>query len=521
MPTRRTVLAGSVSLVGAATLGLSARANEPPALGDPKPFDFDRLIDEARSAAASPYAPAPIEAADLLAKIDYDAHWKIRFRDEASFSPPGVDAQIQLFHPGKYFPEPVRIHLVGGGEAREVLFRKSYFSMPSDSPAATLPHTVGFAGFRVMRPGLMPDWVSFLGASYLRTDGPYRQYGLSARGLALDTGLSIPEEFPRFSNFWIAAPQDRGETLTVYALLDSPSVAGAYQFGLVRDGERGGHATSVKARLFFRQAVERLGIAPLTSMYWYSQRDRRFAADWRPEIHDSDGLALATGSGERIWRPLNNSATVTTSSFADVNPKGFGLIQRDRQFGHYQDDGVFYNRRPSAWIAPLGDWGAGAVQLVEIPARDETLDNIVAYWTPASPVTPGDARAFDYRIDWVDRDPEPAEVATVTATWQGQGGIPGQIMLDGADKMVVDFDGSALAGLTVEDGVEPVVTAIRGSVVSEPSARPIVGAKGWRLIFDFDMDGADPVELRAYLRKDGQALTETWSAQATTPAREL
>ncbi|MEM9224088.1 MAG: glucan biosynthesis protein [Pseudomonadota bacterium] len=514
MLTRRAAVAAAVSMVGCASLRAQASTEPIAALGPKRQFSFDRLVERARDAAARPHAPTPVAAREVLDKIDYDAHWRIRFREDASFTPPGTIDPVQVFFPGKFFPEPVGIHIVEDGASQEVLFRKSYFTMPDDSAAQDLPDSVGFAGFRVMRPGLAPDWVSFLGASYFRTDGPFAQYGLSARGLAIDTGLASAEEFPRFSNFWLAAPSSEEGILTAYALLESPSVVGAYRFELSRGLSPGeNHLTTISARLFFRRGVQRLGIAPLTSMYWYSQRERRHAADWRPEIHDSDGLSLESGSGERLWRPLNNPNVVRTSSFVDNNPRGFGLIQRDRDFAHYQDDGVFYDRRPSAWIEPLGDWGAGAVQLVEIPTVDETFDNIVAYWAPAAPVGPGDVRAFDYRIHWTDQDPKPPGIATVSATWQGQGGVPGQSVLEGVNKMVVDFEGPALEGLSVEDGAEPIVSVSNGEIIGDPSARPIVSAKGWRLIFDVRPTGKEPVEMRAFIRKGNRALTETWIAQ--------
>lgn len=518
MPTRRTFLAGSLTIAASAS-ALGAQGGVSLELSPAAPFDFDRLAERARALAAEPFQRPHIAMRETLEAIDYDAHWKIRFREDATFTPPGSEAQIQLFYPGRYFPEPVAIHLVEGGSAQEILFSNRYFSMPDDSPARALGNSAGFAGFRVMRPGLGPDWVSFLGASYFRTDGPARQYGLSARGLALDTGLGRPEEFPRFSAFWLAAPQEDGDDLTVYALLEGPSVAGAYRFGLARGADGAGHATTVSSRLFFRKTPERLGIAPLTSMYWYSQSDRRHARDWRPEIHDSDGLALETGRGERLWRPLNNPPVVRTSSFADDNPKGFGLIQRDRSFAHYQDDGVFYHRRPSAWVEPLGEWGPGAVQLIEIPTQDETFDNVVAYWMPRDLPAPGEERRFDYRVHWVERDPEPANAATVMATWQGQGGIPGQDLPQDTSKMVIDFDGPALEGLTTEDDVEPVVTISGGRIVSEIGAHHIVGATGWRMVFDYQIDGDGPAELRGYLRKDGEALTETWTAQSDVEER--
>ncbi len=512
---RRGVLQSLAGVAALAAVGPSrARADGMTVRGPAEPFDFDVLTARARRAAAAPYQPHVSANADFLSKIDYDAHWRIRFRDAASLSPAGPAAPVQLFFPGRYFQTPVKIHLVERGQAQEVRYSRDYFDMPADSPAQALPEDLGFAGFRIMRPGLRPDWMSFLGASYFRTDGPEGQYGLSARGIAIDTGLDRAEEFPSFTAFWLAAPEDPDDDLTAYAMLDGPSVTGAYRFGLRRGGKGEGHRTTVAARLFFRNGVERLGIAPLTGMYWYSERDRSGANDWRPEIHDSDGLALATGAGERIWRPLFNPERVTTSSFFDDDPRGFGLIQRDRRFENYQDDGAFYHRRPSAWITPLGDWGRGAVQLVEIPTRDETFDNIVAYWTPHSQPAAGAALTYDYAIDWIARDPMLGRAAAVVATYQGHGGAPGQPIPPGVDKIVIDFAGPSLRGLDVADGVEPIVEARGGAVLEPIAARPVVGADRWRLSFDFQMAGPEPVELRAYLRKDGQALTETWLAQA-------
>ena len=518
--TRRSLLGSGIAALALASSRSGGHAADGalPRLGEPRPFTFDDLVERARALASAPYHPPEIVAPDVLDRIDYDAHWKIRFRDAATVTPPGTDALVQFFHPGKYFREPVRIYFRDGGVAREVIYTEDYFDMPADSPAHELPPGVGFAGFRVMRPKLEPDWVSFLGASYFRADGPFMQYGMSARGLAIDTGLAKAEEFPRFSAFWLGAPENPGDELGVWALLEGPSVVGAYKIGL-----RGGvlqepSVITLSTRLFFRNRVERLGIAPLTSMYWYSQRDRIVADEWRPEVHDSDGLAMATGSGERIWRPLMNPDVVRTSSYFDTNPKGFGLIQRDRRFDDYEDDGVFYNRRPSVWVEPIGKWGRGAVQLVEIPTKDETFDNIVAYWTPETQPKAGDELSFDYALHWVDRDPLPASVATVWSTWQGQGGRPGQSIPEGVDKIVIDFEGRALDGLTADSGVEPVVEAHNGRIAGLVSARPVVGTDRWRLTFDFAKEpgSRDPVEIRAWLRYKGSAITETWLGQAVT-----
>ncbi|ADZ68668.1 glucan biosynthesis protein D [Polymorphum gilvum SL003B-26A1] len=478
--------------------------------GAPEPFGFELLVDKARALAAKAYAEPRVRAAETLEKIDYDAHWKIRFRPEETVMI-GETAPVQFFHTGRYFKTPVRLYQVEGGQAREILYNPRYFEMPEDSPARDLPADIGFAGFRVMRGDLKTDWISFLGASYFRTDGQSRQYGQSARGLALDTGLSRPEEFPRFTDFWLAGPEKDGDTLTIYALLDSPSVAGAYKMSL-RNADGEGQVIGINSRLFFRAPVERLGIAPLTSMYWYSETNRSVGLDWRPEVHDTDGLAIVTAEGERIWRPLNNPEALRTSTFLASNLKGFGLAKRDREFENYQDDGVFYDRRPSVWIEPLEPFGEGAVQLVEIPTDDEIFDNIVAYFLPKDLPEAGSEKRFHYRMHWTDRHPVETGGALTVATRVGQGGVPGQPRPADQIKVVIDFKGPALDGLTRDDGVVPVVELSRGEPIN-PYLLPVVGTDRWRLVFDARVADHDPIEARAYLKTDTDVLTETWLGQ--------
>jgi glucans biosynthesis protein len=397
-----------------------------------------------------------------------------------------------------------------------VLYTEDVFDMPEDSPAHDLPPGFGYAGFRVMRPGLQPDWVSFLGASYFRTSGPYNQYGLSARGLAIDTGLPTPEEFPRFSEYWLEGSERSGSALTIYALLDSPSCTGAYRMRTERlTDSRDIHRVvmDIDAEIFARKTITRLGVAPFSSMFWYGEHSRTQAADWRPEIHDSDGLAILTGSGERIWRPINNPPRVMTSAFMDNNPKGFGLLQRDRDFVNYLDDGVFYERRASVWVEPQGNWGAGSVHLVEIPTDDEVHDNIACYWCPAEPMKPGEQRGYGYRLSWLDDIPFPETLGRATATWTGMGGRPGQQRPQGVRKFVIDFQGPVFQGLGREDGVEIVVTASRGTV-SNAYTHPVVDQRErWRALFDVAATGKEPVDMRAYLRHKDRALTETWIFQ--------
>lgn len=319
------------------------------------------------------------------------------------------------------------------------------------------------------------------------------------------------EEFPDFTQFWFETPtDDRQPTMTLYALLEGRSVCGAYRFVVNRTK---GVVMDIDAALFLRQSVDRFGIAPLTSMFWFSETAKRTAIDWRPEVHDSDGLALWTGTGERIWRPLNNPGRTMASAFSDNNPKGFGLLQRDRLFDHYQD-GVYYQNRPSLWVETLGDWGEGSVQLVEIPTDDEIHDNIVAMWVPREPAEAGNQYRLKYRLHWLADEPYPTTLARCVATRLGNGGLPGQPRPKGVRKFVVEFTGPPLEKLAFGVKTEAVLWASRGAfsnVFTEPV--PDDNAGHWRAQFDLSAEGNDPVEMRLYLRLGEQTLSETWLYQ--------
>lgn len=499
-----------LSLLAASQLASAATETEssPSALGPAKPYSFDILVERAKASAAGVYTDGAVPRAEkILDRIDYDAFGKIQFRSERTLSVGPAKTPIRLFHLQKYAKKSVGIHLIENGNSREVLFSPDFFNFPKDSPAAELPQDIGFAGFRVLEAGKDTDWMAFMGAAYFRTSGELDQFGLSARAMAVDTAMADPEEFPRFTHFYFS-PSETG-AVVIDALMDSPSVTGAVRFDVSRTS---GVVMLVNARFFARKDMKRMGIAPLTSMFWFSEYCRRNATDWRPEIHDSDGLAIWSGNGERLWRPLNNAPRVMTSSFMDKNIKGFGLCQRDRDFSHYQDDGVFYERRSTCWIEPIGDWGPGMVQLVEIPTDDEIYDNIVAYWLSEKPVKAGDAVSVDYRIHWVKNEPHPTTSATVYSSRTGAGGIPGHPRPQGAVKFVIDFDGGQLGELKREDGVEAIVSASSGKV-SGVYCLPVVGTKRWRAFFDLMPFSMDPVELRLFLKHDGVTLSETWLSQ--------
>lgn len=476
--------------------------------GPPVQFSWEALQSWAEVLSQRPFDPHVPRNRELIRQIDYDAHQQIRYRPDASILPTPDSYPVQLFHVGRYAMDPVRMFIVRDGESREVLYSTELFSYGTASFAKALTEDTGFAGFRIMRHDNQPDWISFLGASYFRTTGETMQYGLSARGLALNIGMPEPEEFPRFTNFWIEGLEGQ-DGILIYALLESPSVSGAYRISAVRGT---GAITGVDLVLHARTDVHRLGIAPLTSMFWYGKTNRLQGTDWRPEIHDSDGLALWTGSGENIWRPINNPPVTKLSSFLDNNPKGFGLIQRERNFDAYQDDGVFYNRRPSVWVEPTAPWGEGAVQLLEIPTDDETKDNIVAFWNPASPLKASDRLSMSYRIYWQNYAPFQHGNGRVVATRRGDGGIPGGDKRMGVTKYVADFDGGNLAQLTNTDGVTLHLSASRGTCDAAVAYR-VVDTPRWRILFDYTPVGDETGDIRAYLEKDGKALTETWMYQ--------
>ena len=495
-----------------------ALAAQPPkslVFGRPQRFSFDALRHVAKGLAAKPYPPEAPPAADVVGAIDFDINQKIRFRPEFGLWQNAAQTfPARFFHLNRYVGLPVKIHAVSGGVAREVIYRPAYFNYDGTGLDKKLPVDLGFSGFRLMNGhNVESDWLAFQGASYFRSSGSEDQYGASARGIAVNTALSTKEEFPRFTSFWLDE-SPKANALTIYALLEGPSLTGAYKI----EASRGdGAVTEVHADLFTRADIQRLGIAPLTSMYWYSESNYRQGSDWRPEVHDSDGLALWTGKGERIWRPLVDPPSLQTNSFLDVNPKGFGLLQRDRDFDHYQDDGAFYNRRPSLWVEPLGNWGEGAVQLIEIPTDDEVHDNVVAYWQPKAPVASGSTLSISYRIYWRGVEPAfPPSLARVVATRIGRGGIPGSAAPKNTHKFVIDFEGGPLSEMAPRYDVTPVTTLSRGKADNAYVIK-VVGTKRWRALFDVGLDGGSPLDMRCYLKLGDKTLSETWLYQFFPP----
>lgn len=484
-----------------------------------EPFDFDRLTAAMQDLATGPAQP-PERAKGFFDALDYDDYQAIQFNpDRARWAGENAGFHLHAFHLGWLFAEPVRLYEVADGLARPIAFSTEDFLYydrvaPKVPPQADLP---GVAGFRLNaplnRPDLHDEVVAFLGASYFRALGRGNAYGLSARGLAIDTGLGRAEEFPRFTRFWLDRPQPGARSITLHAALESDSCTGAYRFTITPGTET---VVEVTARLVFRREVEQVGIAPLTSMFLFSEKNRARFDDFRPNVHDSDGLAILRRDGDAIWRPLNNPPRLTESWFAEDSPRAFGLMQRDRDFDSYQDAAAHYERRPSCLVEPLGDWGRGAVRLVEIPTDLEVNDNIVAFWVPEAPPAPGVVQEFAYRLRWGALAPDLlADLAHVVETRAGTGGVSGVENTEGTRKFVVDFAGGLLAALPAEAEVTPVV-AVTGGTPAVVTLSKIAGPEVWRLVIDVAPEPGAVVELSAHVAGYGRKLTEMWLYQWVT-----
>jgi glucans biosynthesis protein len=414
---------------------------------------------------------------------------------------------VQYLHPGFLFDRTVHLSEVRKGNVRLIPFRPEYFRYRSVEPKE-IPETMGFAGFRLMYPFEGPDTDhneigSFAGASYFRFLSRDAAYGLSARGLAIDTAEPEPEEFPVFTEFWLERMEPGSTSMNIYALMDSESVAGAYQFTITPGAST---VVDVKAAVYCRKNPNVFGVAPLTSMFWHAENSDT-ARDFRPEVHDSDGLLMHNGAGEWIWRPLVNPPHVRVAAFSDENPRAFGLLQRDRDFENYQDLEAHYHQRPSVWIEPLGQWGRGTVRLVEIPTNRETDDNVVAMWVPEKLPSPGEPIELNYRMHWfIDQIGPPAGFVRSTRHGKSAHYEPG------FERFVVDFDGTHLRSLKAATKVEYVVTVSGGGELNHSSLQKNTINGTWRLAFTVKPDGSGkPVELRCFLRHGPDVLTETWS----------
>lgn len=494
-------------------------------------FGLEDVTVRAKALANEPYAAPVSNLTDAFRKLQFADYQKIQpRRDRFVWADGDTPFKLAFYHQGMQFNTAVKINEIADGGVREIPYDPSCFDFGDLQFNSAETSTLGWAGFRILYPinkaGKNDEVMSILGASYFRVIGKGQVYGLSGRGLAIDSGLPIAEEFPAFREYWIRRPAANDRHVTFYALLDSPRASGAYEFTLTLGDDA---KLDVRSRVFQRAggAPATLGIAPLTSMFLHGPNQPSAVPNFRPAIHDSNGLAVHTGADEWIWRPLNNPASVAVSSFAVDNPKGFGLLQRGRDFSRYEDLKDRYDLRPSAWIEPVNDWGKGHVRLIEIPTADETNDNIVAFWVSDVLPAAGEPMQFDYRIHWTMDEPSILKegLSYVSQTMRTTGEIYHSNLIRGHDgtlAFLVDFTGASLRDLAPDMPIAAQVSANDNVEIvgSELRQHPVIG--GWRLIYRVKLKDPSKVsELRAALTSEGRALTETWSYQlppAAAPA---
>ncbi|GED21650.1 glucan biosynthesis protein [Halomonas halmophila] len=477
---------------------------------------FDRIAKRAKTLASKPYEDTGSEIPKALAELNYDQYRQIRFRQEHAIWRDQGLFEVQLFHPGFLYEQPVSINLVGSdGESRPLPFDASRFRYDGEVTHLADKNfsDLGHAGFRLHYPlnsgEYRDEFMVFLGASYFRMIGRGQGYGLSSRGLAIDTAEPQGEEFPAFREFWLVKPEPDATRMTVMALLDSPSVTGAYRFDIDPGRQT---VVDTHARLYARKDVNKLGVAPLTSMFMHGGLGGYPADDYRLRVHDSSGLALHSGHGERIWRPLSNPAKLHISSFQDTSPKGFGLVQRPRHFQGYLDAEARYEKRPSQWVTPLSDWGKGHVELVEIPSDSEANDNITAYWVPQEPFEAGESRSYRYRLRTFGTTPPDQQLGHVIRSRQGWAALPGQDDPPPPSQrlFIVDFRGPALEGLEADQPVKSQLTTSNGDIVQQ-WVQQLPDGKTWRASFRLAPEESTPADMRLKLMLRGQPLTETWN----------
>ncbi|MBS7543904.1 glucan biosynthesis protein [Ancylobacter oerskovii] len=502
---RRDILLGMglAAMAQSPILGLltsEARAQE--AGGKPTPFDAETVRRLARDLAAKPFAAANRDLPKEIDQLSYDDYRNIRFNpDRALWRGQGTAFEAQLFHRGFLFRDRVDISVVADGKAQKLAYDPTMFRFDHGLKPPDPKIDLGYSGFRLHSPINRPDYFDevavFQGASYFRAIGKGQTYGSSARGLSIKTGDSGGEEFPAFREFWLEQPRPGSDSIVLHALLDSPSGAAAHRF-TIRPGET--TLMTVEMSVYPRADIDQVGIASLTSMFMFGPNDRDGIDDFRPMVGDANGLSIATGNGERLWRPLSNPRRLEISSFAVSDLRGFGLMQRLRSFFDYQDLEARYERRPSVWVEPIGDWGDGAVVLVEIPTPEEVHDNIVAFWRPREPLRKGREYTSTYRLHWGWDGPDRPELGRFGATRVG--GTAERRLF------VLDVVGGKLKDLPPE-GLSARVTADKGEI-GDIVVQKNPEIEGWRISFALAPGGNEAVELRAEFLRGDERLAESW-----------
>ncbi|KAA8700007.1 MULTISPECIES: glucan biosynthesis protein G [Pseudomonas] len=473
-------------------------------------FSLDDVSAKAKELAGQKYEAPRSNLPNEFREMKFADYQKIRFRNEkAEWADQKTPFKLSFYHQGMHFDTPVKINEITATDVQEIKYDPTRFDFGDVTFDPKATDQLGYAGFRVLYPinkdDKQDEIMTMLGASYFRVVGKDQVYGLSARGMAIDTALPSGEEFPRFTEFWIERPKPGDKHLVIFALLDSPRATGAYRL-ILRPGTD--TIVDVKSQMFLRDKVSKLGVAPLTSMFLFGANQPSKVLNYRRELHDSSGLSIHAGNGEWIWRPLNNPKHLSVSNFSVENPRGFGLLQRGRNFSQYEDLDDNYDKRPSAWIEPEGDWGKGSVDLVEIPTADETNDNIVAFWSPAELPKPGEPLDIAYRLHWTLNDApfHSPDSAWVKQTLRSTGDVKQSNLIrqpDGSVAYLVDFEGPSLKALKPDAAVRSQVSVGENGEVVENSVRYNPHTKGWRLTLRLKIkDAGKPTEMRAALVQD-------------------
>ncbi len=462
---------------------------------------FATVCRQAEELAKLPFQASTNMLPPALTNLTYDQTREITFQREKSlWGEERLPFRIEFSHPGGMHRDLVSLHELNGDKIFDIPFSPDYFSYGSNHiESAQVP---GFSGFRIIRQEKSREIAAFQDASYFRMVGFGQTYGSSARGLALGTSHLGSEEFPMFKEFWFAKPKARDRSITIYALLDSPATAGACEF-VISDGTQ--TVSQVTATFYPRRELDDFGVAPLVSMFWFDENSHQPGQDFRPEVHDADGLLLNTGKDEWIWRPFEAGKMARFNVYTDEHPRGFGLMQRDRKYEHYADLVAKYHERPNVWVRPLGDWGQGSVVLLQLPTRDEYQDNIVAYWRPATPPKPGVPVTFAYEMSWGTNEIIPKTLGMAHSTRVGQlenTNTPGL-------RFVVEFQGGPLAHLSPKDKPQPIVEAGAGTRILNQTLIPNELAHSQRLVVEVAATNT-ATELTAFLRYQDKPATETW-----------
>lgn len=472
-----------------------------------RPFRLEYVIAQADRLSREPYKAREEVKSEALRNLNYDQYREIRWKEpQTLWRNLGLPFQVKfLLAGGRHHAEPVTFYQIHRDGAGQIRFSPDFFDYGKNNLSEADKTAGAFSGFRIHYPINKPDYpdevLVFQGASYFRAVGKDQQWGLSARGLAINAGNE--EEFPAFTTFWLVEPSRTDKRLTFYALLDGPSVTGAYEFHLEPGTET---RVDVRAVLFFRKAVESAGLAPLTSMFWYGENTSNTFGNWRPEVHDSDGLLIHSGKDEWIWRPLAWAKRLQLNVFAEANPKGFGLLQHDRDFSHYQDLEAKYDQRPSLWVTPHGDWGDGTIKLLQFPVQDEYWDNVVAFWSPKKKFKRGDRVEFRYTLNWYAQNPERPPLGECFSTR-----VDSQ-QAEYYRMFVLDFRGQELSGLPENAPLQPDVRTGENARVTEARLQKNPNDNTWRVSFTASTGQLkSPIELACKLQLDGRPLTETWT----------